>query len=153
MSEKSRPNRAQGHLIVAAIRVLAHRETRPPNVEEIAELVLTPPELVRVAVRQLVELGVLTEVADAYDARLEVADYGVLEELAEGEGVAIRDELRTFSQKQREKQEGFAKQFEEDIASKQKAKFSKLEEDLKKFRGAKGPATNMWGEPVDEESE
>jgi hypothetical protein len=38
MSEKVRPGREQGHVAVAAVRVLAHRLSRPPSVQEVADL-------------------------------------------------------------------------------------------------------------------
>ena len=74
MSERTRPDRQQAHLIVAAVRVLSHREARPPSSIEVADLLEMSPELTQVVVRQIVELGILNEVADAYEARLEVAD-------------------------------------------------------------------------------
>jgi hypothetical protein len=118
-------------------------------VEEVAELVGLPPEIAHVLVRQLVELGALREISDAYGARLEIGDHLVLEELEIDGGVAIKDEMRSFSERQREKKEELQKQFEEDIQSKKGKKFSKLEEDLKNFRGTKGPKTDMWGDPIE----
>ena len=79
MSDRSRPDQVKGHLLVAAVRVLAFRETRPPSVEEVAELIRLPPEIVHVLVRQLVELGALREISDAYGARLEIDDHLVIE--------------------------------------------------------------------------
>jgi hypothetical protein len=153
VTERTRPDREQAHLIVAAVRVLSHRETRPPSSEEVAELLELSPELTRVIVRQLVELGALSEVADAYAARLEVADHQKIEELEVGGGAALKDEMKSFSSRRREKQEELKSKFAEDLQGKQKQRFSKLEEDLKKFRGDKGPTTNMWGEPIEEPEE
>jgi hypothetical protein len=153
VTERTQPDREQAHLIVAAVRILSHKEARPPSAEEVAELLGISPELTRVVIRQIVELGILSEVADAYEARLEVAEYQKLEELEVGGGAAMKDEMKSFSARRREKQDELKKQFAEDLEGKQKKRFSKLEEDLKKFRGGKGPRTNMWGEPIEEPEE
>jgi len=139
--------------VVAAVRVLSHREARPPSSDEVAEFLDMSTELTRVVIRQIVELGILSEVADAYEARLEVADYEKLEELEVGGGAAMQDEMRSFSTRRREKQEELKKQFAEDLEGRKKNRFSKLEDDLKRFRGEKGPRTNMWGEPIEEPDE
>lgn len=146
-------DRAQGQLVVAAVRVLSHREQRPPTPEEVADLIGAPPEWVRVAVRRLIELGALGEVADAYGARIEVAAYLKLEELSEEAGGRMEEELRAFGARSREKQEELKKQFDADFRAGQKKRFSQLEDELKKFRGGKGPRTNMWGEPIASDDE
>ena len=153
MSERVRPSREQAHLIVSAVRVLAHRETVPPRAEEVAELLKLAPEPVAVAVRELVELGVLREVADAYGARLEIGEHQKIEELAAGGGPAMQSEIKSFSERRRERDQALRQQFAEDLKSGKKDKFSRLEEDLKKFRGGGGPRTNLWGEPIDEPDE
>jgi hypothetical protein len=153
VTERTRPDREQAHLVVAAVRVLSHKEARPPSSEEVAKLLDMSPELTRVVIRHIVEFGILSEVADAYEVRLEVADHQKLEELEAGGGTAMKDEMKSFSNQRREKQEKLKKQFAEDLEGKHKKRFSKLEEDLKNFRGDKGPRTNMWGEPIEEQDE
>ncbi len=154
MSERVRPSREQAHLILSAVRVLAHRETVPPRVADVAELLGLAPEPVAVAVRELVELEILREVADAYGARLEIGDYLKIEELAAGGGPAMQSELKSFSERRRERDEALRKQFAGDLQSGKKEKFSRLEEDLKKFRTGGGPPrTNLWGEPIEEPDE
>jgi hypothetical protein len=155
MSERVRPSRDQAHLVVAAVRVLAHRENRPPTADEVAVLLGLAPEPVSVAVRELVGLGILREVADAYAARLEVGDLPRIEELAAGGGPAMESELKSFSEKKREREQALRKQFEGDLKGGKEKRFSKLEDDLKKFRSGGGPRTNLWGEPIEsaEESE
>ncbi|OGO47219.1 MAG: hypothetical protein A2W37_07115 [Chloroflexi bacterium RBG_16_63_12] len=102
--------------------------------------------------RELVSMGVLREVADAYEARLEIGDYPRIEELAEGGGPAMKGELESFSARKREREEALRKQFEGDLKAGREKKFSKLEEDLKKFRSGGGPRTNLWGEPIEDDS-
>jgi hypothetical protein len=152
MAERVRPSRDQAHLIAAAVRVLAHREAFPPNVEQIGELLRLAPEPLAVAVRELVTLGILREVTDAYGARIEIGDLSAIETLAEGGGPAMRSEIRSFTEKRRERDEALRQQFASDLANKDREKFSKLEEDLKKFRtsGGGAPRTNIWGEPTDD---
>ena len=151
MSEKSLIDRAQAHLVVAAVRVLAHRHERPARVVEAAELLGVSAEWLGVAVRRLVDLGALAEVTDAYEARFEVADYLRIEELSETGGAKMEEEIRSFSSRAKEKQEELQKQFDADFRAGQKRRFSQLEEDLKKFRGGKGPGTDLWGNPVEPE--
>jgi hypothetical protein len=150
MSERVRPSREQAHLIVAAVRVLAHRESVPPRAAEVAELLGLAPEPVAVAVRELVELGVLREVADAYGARLELGDYPRVVERAAGGGPAMQSEIKSFSERRRERDQALRQQFADDLKSDKKDKFSKLEEDLKRFRGGGAPRTNLWGEPIED---
>lgn len=151
MSERVRPSREQAHLIVAAVRLLAHRESCPPTPDEVAELLALRPEPVAVAVRELVSLGILREVSDAYASRLEVGEYPKIDDLAAGGGAAMETELKSFSEKKRERDDALRKRFASDLGSGNKERFSKLEEDLKKFRGGEGPRTNLWGEPIEED--
>src|SRR5262245_2395893 len=153
MSERVRPSREQAHVVVAAVRVLGHRESRPPSVQEVAELLGLAPEPVNVVLRELTELGILREVTDAYGARYEIGDYLQIEELVSGGGPAMKSERASFSEKRRERDEALRKQFEGDLKGQRERKFSKLEEDLKNFRGGPGPRTNLWGEPVKDKDE
>jgi hypothetical protein len=153
MSEKVRPGREQAHVVVASVRVLAHRLSRPPSVQEVADLLGERPEPVNVALRELTELGILREVTDAYGARYEVGDYLKIEDLAAGSGPAMKSELASFTEKRRERDDALRKQFEGDLKGQRESKFSKLEEDLKNFRGGSGPRTNLWGEPVKDEDD
>jgi len=153
MSERVRPGREQAHLMVAAVRVLAHRETRPPSVEEVAQLLGLAPESTNVMIRELVDLGILREIVDAHSARYEVGDYLQIEELAAGTGPAMKSELASFSEKRREREDAMRKQFEGDLKGQRERKFSKLEEDLKNFRGGSAPRTNIWGEPIDKKDD
>lgn len=151
MSEETLIDRAQAHLVVAALRVLTHRHQRPARVAEAAELLGVSEEWLGVAVRRLVELGALAEVTDAYDARFEVADYLRIEELGETGGAKMEEEIRSFSHRAKEKQQELQKQFDSDFRAGQKRRFSQLEEDLKKFRGGKGPRTDLWGNPIEDD--
>jgi hypothetical protein len=153
MSEKVRPGKEQAHVAVAALRVLAHLHSRPPSVQEVADLLGERPEPVNVVLRELTGLGIVREVTDAYGARYEVGDYLKIEELAEGSGPAMKTELASFSEKRRERDDVLRKQFEGDLKGQRERKFSKLEEDLKNFRGGSGPHTNLWGEPVKDEDD
>jgi len=151
MSDKTLIDRAQAHLVVAALRVLTHRHQRPARVAEAAELLGVSEEWLGVAVRRLVELGALAEVTDAYDARFEVADHLKIEDLSETGGARMEEEIRSFSSRAKEKQQELQKQFDSDFRAGQKRRFSQLEEDLKKFRGGKGPRTDLWGNPIEGE--
>src|SRR5512145_925482 len=54
-----KPNYHEAHLIVAAVRVLSHRDQRPPTPEEVASLLGITSEKVHIVVHELGGLGVL----------------------------------------------------------------------------------------------
>lgn len=121
--------------------------------QEVADLLGERPEPVNVVLRELTDLGILREVTDAYGARYEIGDYLKIEDLTAGSGPAMKSELASFSEKRRERDDVLRKQFEGDLKGQRERKFSKLEEDLKNFRGGSGPRTNLWGEPVKDEDD
>ena len=55
----SKPSQQQAHLMVAAVRVLAHKHARPPSVDEIAELLEASREVTGHQVRVLEKLQIL----------------------------------------------------------------------------------------------
>ena len=132
-----RPSYEDGHLVVAAARVLAHRANKPPTPEQIAELLGLPPDFARTLVVTLGDEGILRVVENPFEMRVEVADYAKLEDLPrEADGPTMRDELDTFIQKKHDEYEATKKMLSVDeIEKKQKAKLSKLEDEMKKMNG------------------
>ncbi len=79
-----RINREEGHLILAAIRVCAHREDTPPTVEQLADLLGMQSETVRLKVEALHEAGAVRAIDSAFERHFEIADHRIVEELKTG---------------------------------------------------------------------
>jgi len=135
------PSYDEGHLIVAGIRVQAYREGRPPLLEDVAQVVGMPADLVRVLVVEMEELGIIRQLANAFETRLVVEDHLKTEELPkERSGERLNAEVDEFRKAFREKQDDLKKTFGSGAFTKKtEDKMSRLEEELKKFKGLKGP--------------
>lgn len=104
--------REEGHLIVAAIRVLSHREGAPPGFDETAELLRMQPEALRLKVAELEEAGVVVRVQSAWDVHLEVGDHLGLEELDPEEKTAAMDEqLAEFDRRKQQEADRMSRLF------------------------------------------
>ncbi len=131
----------EGHLIVAAIRVLKHRQGgRPPTVEEVAGHVGLSREWIGVMAAALARAGVLDELTGPFETRIDIRDHLVLETLPRADATAgVDEELREFSAKKREEEEGLRKLFASGEAlKKQESKMGRLADDLKRYK-PKGP--------------
>lgn len=136
-----RPSYEDGHLVVAAARVLAHKSNKPPTPEQIAALLGQPPDFVRTLVVMLGDEGILRVVENPFEMRVEVADYVKLDDLPhEADGPTMRDELDTFIQKKQDEYTATEKMLSPDeIEKKQKAKMSELEDEMKKMKDPNPP--------------
>jgi DNA-binding Lrp family transcriptional regulator len=136
MSDAPRNDYDDGHLLVAAVRVLTHREGRPPSVEEAAKAIGMSREVGHHLVRRLAALGIVRLVETPFEARLIVEDHTRLEEIPRGEaGPAIASEFEMFKAKQDEKQRALDHLFGEGVMEKKrKDRVTSLEEQFKKFR-------------------
>jgi len=102
----------EGHLVVAAVRILDHRNGHPPTVDEIAELVKLQKEWTGVLVSSLADLGILRRVTSAFTLRLEVGNHLDLEKLPrEAEAPTLNDEMKAFAEKQRREHEAMSRLF------------------------------------------
>jgi hypothetical protein len=136
-----RPCYEDGHLIVAAVRVLSHNSNKPPTPELIAELLGLAPDFARNLVIALGEEGILNVVETPFEIRAEVKDYSKLEDLPrESEGPSIQSELDEFVKRKRKEVEATKKMFTiDEIEKKKKEKLSRLDDEMKKMKG-KGPS-------------
>ena len=139
-----KPSYEDGHLVVAATRVLTHKSSKPPSPEQIADLLGQPVDFVRTLVVTLGEEGILKVVVNPFETRVEVADYAKLEDLPrEADGPTMRDELDSFIKKKQDEYDATEKMLSlDEIEKKQKAKLSKLEEEMKKM---KKPGADPFG--------
>ena len=136
-----KPCYEDGHLIVAAVRVLSHNSDKPPTPEDIAGLLGMAPDFVRNLVIALGDEGILKVVENPFEIRTEVKNHNKLEELPRAaQGPSIQDELDEFVKKKRKEVEDTEKMFTaDDIEKRKKAKMSKLNEEMKKMKGKSRP--------------
>ena len=125
-----------GHLIVAAIRVISHRESRPPTLEGIGTLLGFSPEFVGQVIRGLEEKNIVRPVESAFDDRFEIVEHINLEELPrEMKTPGMEQDIEDFEKRFREKQEKLENLFESDeIDEKKKEKMKSMEDELKSFK-------------------
>ena len=122
----------EGHLFVAAIRILEHRNQAPPALDQISEMLGFSAEQAGLISRRLQQQGIIELVESAYGDRWAVADHMQLETLPrEVESSQLDDELKKF-QAQRNKISQKVESFKEQQAQKQKDLFAELQKKLKK---------------------
>jgi hypothetical protein len=136
-----KPCYEDGHLIVAAVRVLSHNADKPPTPEDIAELLGLAPDFVRNLVIALGDEGILKVVENPFELRTEVKHHNKLEELPkEAQGPSIQDELDEFVKKKKKEVEDTEKMFTlDEIDKKKQENLSKLDEEMRKMRGKGRP--------------
>jgi hypothetical protein len=135
-----KPCYEDGHLIVAAVRVLSHKADKPPTPEGIADLLGLAPDFVRNLVVVLGEEGILKVVENPFEIRVEVKNHAKLEDLPrESQGPSIQDELDEFVKRKRKEVEDTGKMFAiDEMEKKKKEKLARLDNEMKKMKG-KGP--------------
>jgi hypothetical protein len=133
------PGYKEGHLVVAAVRILEDREHHPPTIDEIAGLLRWHPEQVGLIARGLAELEILRPVTTPYDVRYELLDHGKLEELQQAdEGPGFADELAEFDRKTQQEQEKLERLFQSGDAEEQRQRRVKaLDEEFGHFKKSK----------------
>lgn len=145
------PSYEEGHLIAAGIRVQAHHDGRPPVLEDVAALLDMPADFLRVLVVELEERGIVRQLTNAFETRLDLEDHSKLEALPrESGGARLGAEVEDFRKAFREKQEGLKNTFGSGaFTRKTDEKMSRLQEELRRFkdRGGPGPMTSSLGDP------
>jgi len=133
------PNYDQSHLVVAATRVLAHRQEKPPTMEEIGELLEISHEVIGAVARALESRGIVKIHMTPFDTRVEVIDHTALEELPRDDsGAVMQEEVDAFLERSREKHEEIEQLFgEEEYEKRKKKKQAGLEAQLKEFQKKK----------------
>ncbi len=149
------PSYSQGHLLVAAVRVLEHRLAKPPTYEEIGELLGISHEVVGALARSLEGAGIVKVLKTPFDTRVEIKDHVALEDLPKEEkGAAMKGEVEAFLEKARGRQEALESQLASgEFQEEKKQKFADLESQLKDFqtRKVKDPFARSEEEPEEEE--
>jgi DNA-binding Lrp family transcriptional regulator len=122
----------EGHLFVAAIRVLEHRNGAPPSLEQIAELLNFSTEQTGWISRRLLEAGVIKIVESAFGDRRGIEDHLKIEALPrESESSQLDEALKQFKA-EKNKIALKVESIKEQQAKKQKDLFSEIEKKLKK---------------------
>lgn len=128
---------SEGHLFIAAIRILEHRHQAPPSLDQIAELIGFSAEQTGLISRRMQEEGIAKLVESAYGDRWAVADHHKLEALPqEAQASQLDDQLKKF-QAEKNKIAKKVESIKEEQAKKQQDLFADLEKKLKKDLGEK----------------
>lgn len=147
------PGYEESHLLVAAIRVLSHRDGRSPTPEDAAALLGFSNEKVFVLVHELRKLGVIRALESPFELRLDVGDPVPLESLPkEGTAPSIQGELAEFYSREQEKKEEMERMFRGGEADKKrKDRVARLEEQFMKFKPKPGAAAGLFKTGGEEE--
>jgi DNA-binding Lrp family transcriptional regulator len=123
----------EGHLVVAAIRILEHRGGSPPALDQICELLKYSSEQAAYIIRRLGEDGIIKQVEGVFDGRWTVADHLKLEELPQdsAEPTQLDHALQKF-QAEKNKMALKVEAIKEQQALKKKDLFAELEKKIKK---------------------
>ena len=123
----------EGHLVVAAIRVLEHRNGSPPALDQISDLLGFSSEQTAYIIHRLNEESIIKQVEGAFDGRWTVADYIQLEELPQDstEPTQLDHALQKF-QAEKNKMAQKVEAIREQQALKKKDLFAEIEKKIKK---------------------
>lgn len=134
-----KPSYEDGHLVVAAVRVLSQKAAKPPTPEEVAGLLDLPVDFVRNIVVALGDLGILHVIENPFETRAELGDHTLLEDLPRAsEAPSIKDELASFVERKKKEVEDTKKMFTPDeIEKRKKEKMSKLDDEMKRMKKTK----------------
>ena len=131
MQEDQKDFYMQAHLLVAAIRVFEHTNSRPPTIEDLCQTVNFSIEKGNFLCRKLEELDVIEAVEGSYGARLFVRDHLKIEDIPRTEPENnFEDELQKFQENRKtfsQKMETFQAQQKQ----KKKDLFAEMEKKLK----------------------
>ena len=145
-------NRENGHLTVAAIRILTHRASHPPTVEELAEFLGWSFEWTGVLVNDLTRRGILMTVDSAFTRRVEVKNHLALEELPrERDAATIDDELKEFKQRKQAEEDKLDALFSGEAERKRRKRLEDLEKGFFSPRKQK-PSAPLFGDPSDDKT-
>lgn len=132
MSKESKNQYQEGHLFVAAIRILEHQNGTPPVMKEISELLNFSVEQTGLISRRLVDAGIIKIVESAFGNRWGVDDHLKIESLPKEAATSqIDDALKQFKA-EKSKMAQKIEAIKEEQAKKQKDLFSEIEKKLKR---------------------
>jgi len=123
---------SSAHLIVAAIRILEHRNSSPPSVENVCDALSVSLEQGNLLFRKLEELKIIEVVEGPYGTRLFVRNHLMVEEIPkDSKESGIEEEIKQFQNTKKDYTKKI-ESFQAKQAEKQKNLFAELEKKLKK---------------------
>ncbi len=123
---------SSAHLIVAAIRILEHRNSSPPSVENVCDTLSVSLEQGNLFFRKLEELEIIEVVEGPYGTRLFVRNHVMIEEIPkDSKESGIEEEIKQFQNTKKDYTKKI-ESFQAKQAEKQKNLFAELEKKLKK---------------------
>lgn len=130
------PSRSEGQLMTAAIRVLSHREKRPPTPQEIAELLRLSQEITLHVLRGLEARGIVRSMTTPFEVRVTIEDEsGVAELPVVSTGPDMGHEIEDFHRKAEDRQKRIERMMRDaDPEKASREKVSKMEEEFRRFR-------------------
>ncbi len=133
------PSQEDGHLAVAAIRVLRNKQTRPPTPEEIAALLEWTEEETRVVLRGLTKVEILSMHETPFEIRFDLIDHAGLEDLpTEGSKEHLDDEVASFKRRSQSRQEKLEEMLTGgEMDKKKQEKLDALEREFSDFKKKK----------------
>jgi len=122
---------SQAHLMVAAIRVYEHKNSRPPTIEDLCRTIDFSIEKGSFICRRLEELNIIEAVEGSYGTRLFVRDHVKIEDIPRGDPEnKFEDELKKF-QDSRKAISQKVETFQAQQKQKKKDLFAEMEKKLK----------------------
>ncbi len=123
---------SNAHLVVAAIRIFTHKNSKHPSMNEICKTLSFSLEQGNLICKKLKDLGIIDVVEGAFENHLFIKDHLKIEEISRNKK---EDRLEDALKKFKDSKKDFSKKiesFQAKQAEKQKALFAELEEKLKK---------------------
>ncbi len=121
----------EGHLILAAIRILEHRTGTPPDVENLCRMLDLSIEQGNRICNKLSEKGIIRIVPGAFGTKVDIADHLLIESLrTEAAPAAIQDDIEKF----KASRQGLTRKvasIQAEQEEKKKSLFADLEKQLK----------------------
>ena len=122
---------SNAHIVVAVIRVLAHKKNAPPSIEDVCQSLSFSLEQGNFICNKLKEMQIIEIVEGSYGTRLFVENHLKTEDIPRGDKVSgLEEELEKFKSSRKD----FTKKiesFQAKQAKKQKDLFAELEKKLK----------------------
>ncbi len=122
---------SNAHLVVAAIRIFTHKNSKHPSLNEICKTLSFSLEQGNLVCKKLKDLGIIDVVEGAFENHLFIKDHLKIEEIPRDKK---EDRLEEALKKFKDSKKDFSKKiesFQAKQAEKQKALFAELEEKLK----------------------
>lgn len=137
MSNESKDQYQEGHLFVAAIRLLEHKNGTPPALEELSALLDLSVEQTGLISRRLVDAGIIKIVESAFGDRWGIDDHLKIEALPKEAATNQMDDALKQFKAEKSKMAQKIEAIKEEQAKKQKDLFSEIEKKLKEDLGKK----------------